>query len=86
MVSDKSAAGEEVSVNAPRARKVAAANPPMQAVEVFETYTFARSERAAWPSVLQQLKSLVAGAEIKVVDIKRDGDELMVTFRRRCTS
>ncbi|MCL6442785.1 MAG: hypothetical protein K6T83_04885 [Alicyclobacillus sp.] len=54
----------------------------MEQSHVFETFTVSRSELMDRPSVLSKIKSLLDRTDIKVVDVKRNHDELTIVFRR----
>jgi hypothetical protein len=50
---------------------------------VFETVILSRSDLIHWPAILNEIRSLVESSDIKVVDIQRDKEQLIVVFRRR---
>jgi hypothetical protein len=50
---------------------------------VFETVILSRSDLVHWPAILNEIRSLVESSDIKVVDIQRDKEQLIVVFRRR---
>ncbi|MHB1627212.1 MAG: hypothetical protein ACYCVB_02370 [Bacilli bacterium] len=47
----------------------------------FETCVLSRADLPEWPSVLRQFRTRVESSEIRIVDIKRYHDELIITFR-----
>jgi hypothetical protein len=49
--------------------------------DVFETYTFSRSSHEG-QSILEEFRLLVEQSQIKIVDIKRNKEQLTVVFRR----
>jgi hypothetical protein len=48
----------------------------------FEYLTLSRSQLVEWPAVLAEIRSLVLNSRIKVVDIRRHQDHLIIVFRR----
>lgn len=55
----------------------------IESSEVFETVTVSRQEFLHSPTTLiEQLGSMVEASEIRIVDIKRQRDQLTITFRR----
>lgn len=55
----------------------------VESSEVFETVTVSRQQFMHSPgTLLEQLGAMVEASEIRIVDIKRQRDELTITFRR----
>ncbi|MCL6626135.1 hypothetical protein [Alicyclobacillus shizuokensis] len=48
----------------------------------FEYLTLSRSDLTRWPTVLSEVRDLVEQGYIKVVDIRRHQDHLLIVFRR----
>ncbi len=48
----------------------------------FETLTLPRGTELQTKDAIRQLEAMVASSSIKIVDIRRNRDELIVTFRR----
>lgn len=49
---------------------------------VFETMTIAKDDGALWPEFLSRVRAMVESSRIKVVDIRRQGDKLTITYRK----
>lgn len=49
---------------------------------VFETVTIAKDDVLLWPEFMRRVKTMVENSNIKVVDIRRQGDKLTITYRR----
>ncbi|GGI97726.1 hypothetical protein GCM10010885_04250 [Alicyclobacillus cellulosilyticus] len=54
----------------------------MDRASVFETITLPRSVLVEWPSKLKEIRTLMERSEIKIVDIRRERDNLVIVFRR----
>ncbi|CAM3752572.1 hypothetical protein ALPO108162_03855 [Alicyclobacillus pomorum] len=48
----------------------------------FQTYTLSRKQLLQWPILLKQIWSQIEQAEIKIVDITRTQDHLVIVYRR----
>lgn len=53
----------------------------MRLVGDFETVVLSRADLPEWPSLLRQFRTRMESSEIKIVDIRRRHDELIITFR-----
>ncbi|CAM3776890.1 hypothetical protein [Alicyclobacillus pomorum] len=49
---------------------------------VFETLILSRSDLVYWPAILNKIRGLVESSDIKVVDIQRDKEQLIIVFRK----
>ncbi|GMA62442.1 hypothetical protein GCM10025859_28820 [Alicyclobacillus fastidiosus] len=51
----------------------------------FETVIFTQADEAKNQVLINELKSAVDRQEVKIIDIRRIGNQLVVTFRRLST-
>ncbi|QSO52579.1 hypothetical protein JZ785_01080 [Alicyclobacillus curvatus] len=54
----------------------------LQQSSVFETMTLAKEDVMQWAEFMNRVKAMVESSQIKVVDVKRHGDKLTITYRR----
>ncbi|QSO46171.1 hypothetical protein [Alicyclobacillus mengziensis] len=54
----------------------------LQQSNVFETLTLAKDDVMEWSEFMNRVKTMVETSQIKVVDVKRHGDKLTITYRR----
>jgi hypothetical protein len=55
----------------------------MEYSSVFETVILSRSDLVCWPAMLNEIRGLVESSDIKVVDIQRNKEQLIIVFRKR---
>lgn len=54
----------------------------MHMSSVFETYTLSRDQLTEWPTALSKIRTQIEKSEIKIVDIRRDGNQLIIVYRK----
>jgi hypothetical protein len=54
----------------------------MEHSSVFETVILSRSDLVYWPVILNEIRGLVESSDIKVVDIQRDKEQLIIVYRK----
>jgi hypothetical protein len=64
-------------------RAPSAGGTTVEHTSVFETVILSRSDLVHWPVILNKVRNLVESSDIKIVDIQRDKEQLIIVFRRR---